>query len=179
MSCILLRLRHRIYFSISILHVIYGIINVLQCSLQAIRVTIISIELIAKPLWNTKTTPAINASIYCLRSSSKVIRTPVPIVGFHPTRTLFHTIPFTLTCIILEVNLEYLLLITISLYMEVVDILIARHQVILTRIDNLLESSFGLFILFRKEISLTSHCPSKALGYLDGTVLIILTFALI
>ena len=108
-----------------------------------------------------------------------MISTPIPIVGFHPTRTLFHTIPFTLTCIILEVNLEYLLLITISLYMEVVDILIARHQVILTRIDNLLEGNFSLVILLGEKVSLSGKSPCKALGYLHCSILVILTFTLI
>ena len=63
--------------------------------------------------------------------------------------------------------------------MEVVHIAVARNKRILARIDNLLESSLSLIIFTGEEVSLTSQSPCKALGHLNGTILIIGALALV
>ena len=108
-----------------------------------------------------------------------MISTPIPIVGLHPARTLNHTSPIGLTCIILEVDFKYLLLVGITLDMEVVSIFLTRNKVILARVYNLFKGSFSLVILTGKQISLSGKSICKAPGYLHCSILVILTFTLI
>ena len=143
----------------------------LQSSVETIRVTVVGEELVAEPLWYTKTAPSVEtAAINLVRRGHEVTGTPVPCVSLHPRRTLDHTAPSALACVVLEVDLKHFLLVTVTLDVEVVHVAVARNESVFARVDDLLQVSLCLVVLASEEVSLTSESPCESLGHANGTV---------
>ena len=101
-----------------------------------------------------------------------MIGTPVPDVGFHPGGALNHTAPSTDTAVVLDVSLEDLLFVAVTLDVEILPVLFAGNQGILAGVDPLLESRLRTGIILREEESLTLDGPGETLGHLDGGILV-------
>ena len=83
-----------------------------------------------------------------------------------------YTIPPVGSRIILEVDLEHLLGASVALYVEEVGELTARNELVLARVDDLLQVCLSLFEIACKHPGFTSQCVSKSLGNAIGTVLV-------
>ena len=128
-------------------------------------------ELLCEVLGYSETAPALDRAVGSHYIGHEVVGTPVPVLALHPTSAA-GVVEEAEIAVVLDVGLEYLLLVGISLDVEVVKPPVGRNKLVVLGVDDRLQAAPCVLVVSGIEVRLSRKGVGESLGNLHGTVLV-------
>ena len=131
----------------------------------------ISYEVLSKILRHTASAPALDRAVGSHHIGHEVVGTPVPVLTLHPARAV-GVVPEAEISVVLEVGLEDLLLVGVTLDMEVLLPPVCGNELVVLGVDDSLQAAPCVLVVSGIEVGLSGEGVGESLGNLHCTVLV-------